>query len=333
MTKRSRFQTTGGVLPNDPEEPLKTGMMTLTWNESETDEAYANGYLRATVRADTASDANLTLRGNLETLSGYLFSGLGAHNGFRIFRFDGAEGQSLGEVDNLDFPLGTDWTIEAGAVDDVITMKVWSVGGPEPEFPQLVVIDDNLSSGLVGLAPAISTAAISSPTQLDVTYDDVSFLPSVAGDVNVNSILDAGDIDRLSAAVASGDFHPFLDMNRDRALDDADRRVWVQELANTYFGDSNLDGEFNSSDFVQVFKNGQYEDDVAGNSVWADGDWNGDGDFDSGDFVLAFKDGGYEIGPRTAVLSVPEPTSFVMLVSASIGITWRRRRIERFAKQ
>jgi ELWxxDGT repeat protein len=58
-------------------------------------------------------------------------------------------------------------------------------------------------------------------------------------------------------------------------------------------GDSNGDGVFNSSDIVQVFQRGQYEDGVPSNSTFADGDWNGDGEFDSADFVFVFQQGNY----------------------------------------
>ena len=54
-------------------------------------------------------------------------------------------------------------------------------------------------------------------------------------------------------------------------------------------GDSNLDGRFDSNDLIAVFQAGEFEDDIANNSVWEDGDWNGDGDFDSSDLVLAFQ--------------------------------------------
>ena len=59
-------------------------------------------------------------------------------------------------------------------------------------------------------------------------------------------------------------------------------------------GDANLDGRFDSLDFVQAFQQGQYEDDVVGNSTWTAGDWNQDGEFDSHDFVFAFQQGTYE---------------------------------------
>jgi hypothetical protein len=59
------------------------------------------------------------------------------------------------------------------------------------------------------------------------------------------------------------------------------------------YGDANLDGIFNSSDLVQIFQRGQYEDGRTGNSGWAEGDWNCDGEFNSSDLVLAFQTGGY----------------------------------------
>ena len=111
-------------------------------------------------------------------------------------------------------------------------------------------------------------------------------------DVNLDGVCDASDIDLLS-----GD----------------DRTNWIENLMNTYIGDSNLDGEFNSTDFVVVFSAGEYEDAIAGNSGWADGDWNGDGDFNSSDFVAAFSDGGYEMGPRL-VAAVPEPSGMGLCV-------------------
>ena len=78
-------------------------------------------------------------------------------------------------------------------------------------------------------------------------------------------------------------------------------------------GDANGDGIFNSTDLVQVFVAGQYEDDVEGNSTWLEGDWNRDWDFDSGDLVAAFAYGGYtEASAVAATHSVPEPASLCL---------------------
>ena len=85
-------------------------------------------------------------------------------------------------------------------------------------------------------------------------------------------------------------------------------------MAGTYLGDANLDGEFDSTDFVIVFQGGLFETDIA--AGWEQGDWDGDGLFNSSDFVAAFQDGGYETGPRT-VSAVPEPSTAGMFLLAT----------------
>ena len=142
---------------------------------------------------------------------------------------------------------------------------------------------------------------------------DVPDLPGVLGDFNGDDLVDAADINALSAAVAAGTNDGAFDLNSDSLVDAQDRSVWVEDVKKTWFGDANLDGEFNSADFVFVFTAGEYEDGVAGNSVWEEGDWNGDSEFDSSDFVEAFSAGGYENGPRAATQAVPEPTGSVAI--------------------
>ena len=87
---------------------------------------------------------------------------------------------------------------------------------------------------------------------------------------------------------------------------------------------------FNTTDFVQVFQEGEYEDATAGNSGWAEGDWNADRDFNSGDFIAAFQDGGFEQGPRAAsaasAASVPEPSAACLGALAAWGCLRFRRR-------
>ena len=117
------------------------------------------------------------------------------------------------------------------------------------------------------------------------------------GDLNSNGKLDEGDLDALAKAIRGGLTQRMLDLNYDQRVDENDRRTWVEELKQTYWGDSNLDGQFDSSDIVLVFQAGQYEDGLPGNSGWASGDWSGDAEFDSGDLVLVFQEGGYNQGP------------------------------------
>lgn len=145
----------------------------------------------------------------------------------------------------------------------------------------------------------------------------------LAGDFNGNGDLDVEDIDALSADIRAGATTPSQDLTGDGLVNDADRAAWVVDLKNTWFGDANLDGEFNSSDFVQVFTTGKFETDI--DATWSDGDWNGDGRFNSSDFVAAFSDGGFEIGPRPAVANVPEPSGLVLVAFALLGI-WRKHK-------
>ena len=72
----------------------------------------------------------------------------------------------------------------------------------------------------------------------------------------------------------------------------------MEVIGRTFFGDANLDGQFNTGDLIGVFQAGQYEDQLPDNSSWATGDWDGDGDFGTGDLVVAFQNGGFERGPR-----------------------------------
>lgn len=129
----------------------------------------------------------------------------------------------------------------------------------------------------------------------------------IAGDYNQDERLDALDIERLAEAIRAGNGNVDLfDENTDGHVDFRDLVVWVHDYANTFFGDANLDREFNAGDLVDVFVAGKYEDSIAMNSTWGEGDWNADGDFDSSDFVVAFVDGGFEKGARVGSFVVPE---------------------------
>ena len=163
-----------------------------------------------------------------------------------------------------------------------------------------------------GQAVTLNNNANGAAASLFLTVDD-SITP---GDFDSDGDFDIDDITSLIAGIGGADTQ--FDLNGDNAVDASDLSVWVTQIRQTWIGDANLDGEFNSSDFVAVFTAGKFETEQS--ASWAEGDWNGDGIFNSGDFVGAFTDGGFEMGPRGAA-QVPEPSGcFCVLMALMIWI-------------
>jgi hypothetical protein len=157
-------------------------------------------------------------------------------------------------------------------------------------------------------------------------FTSLTFVTSgvgVPGDFDDNGVLDAGDIDDLTGQSAGGLNPPQYDLNDDALVNTTDVNIWIKDLFNSWIGDANLDGEFNSSDLITVLASGTYEADV--DSVWSQGDFNGDGRTNSTDLVAALADGGYEMGPRAAVQAVPEPSGLVLFLLAALTLAARRR--------
>ncbi|MFC1758643.1 DUF4465 domain-containing protein [Planctomycetota bacterium] len=164
-----------------------------------------------------------------------------------------------------------------------------------------------------------------------IAIDNLKFATmGLRGDFDSNGQLDVEDIDALTLAVRDSNPSGEFDLDANGNVDQEDRAFWVHELKNTYFGDANLDGEFNTADLTSIFQSAQYEDSIAGNSTWEQGDWNGDGDFETGDLVLAFQDGGFEIGPRIGnrIAVVPEPSGVMVFSILLLTIAPFRRLLE-----
>ena len=144
----------------------------------------------------------------------------------------------------------------------------------------------------------------------------------VIGDFNGNDRRDVDDVDLLTDAMHTP-YDQAFDLNGDGSVDFSDRTTWIVELSNTFLGDSNFDGEFNSGDLVTIFKAAKYETGEV--ATWAEGDWNGDYVFSSSDFVCAFGCGAYEIGPRDGgLMVVPEPAFQSLLVMLGLAVVRRR---------
>ena len=104
----------------------------------------------------------------------------------------------------------------------------------------------------------------------------------LAGDFDQDGSLTSADLDLLTAEIL--DDQPFdsaFDLNSDTVVDEDDRRIWVEDLKGTLFGDVNFDTRVNASDLNAMALNWQQA-----NRTWAGGDFDGSGFVDAGDLNL-----------------------------------------------
>ena len=196
-------------------------------------------------------------------------------------------------------------------------------------LPEPILVDAHYPPGGEGVrwqAARPHTAGVAGGQANDAWIRQFEFV-ALAGDFDGNGVLDVADVNLLQQAIVAGPPGAEFDLNSDESVDSKDLRIWVKDLMHTWVGDANLDGEFNSSDMVQVFAAGTYE--TGQRAGWAEGNWDADEDgfFNSSDMVSAFVDGGYEKGPRTGAVAVPEPTSVLLLMAGLIAVAvWQRCR-------
>ena len=193
--------------------------------------------------------------------------------------------------------------------------------GLQGEF-QRVTVDPWFAEQQVGFSIRIEDAADAGRLILETVSLGIDC------DFDGDGTLGIEDINLLYAAIRDGENDPSFDVTGDQLVNNSDLREFVKapEKLNAYFGDANLDGEFNSTDLIAVFVAGEYEDAIEDNSNWSEGDWNADGDFNSSDFIVAFQDGGYELGPRSALQAVPEPSSTILVFLGLVGLVRLRKR-------
>ncbi len=221
-----------------------------------------------------------------------------------------------------------EWTFYYNGVDVGGGEANGNVAG-DPDFDML---GDWAQGAWVGLVPDFNRQLVGHIDEFylfsrGLSADEIRKLyelkdDSVPGDFDESGDRGPSDLDLMVDGVAAGD--AAFDVDGDGDADGDDRTFWVNELTNTYFGDSNFDGEFSSADFVTVFGSAKYE--TGQDATWAEGDWNGDKKFNSADFVAAFSGGGYEKGPRDGGLAVvPEPTSLLLAIFGILSLSLTRR--------
>lgn len=151
------------------------------------------------------------------------------------------------------------------------------------------------------------------------------FEPEI-GDADGDGEFTATDIDMVFASA------------RDLSLDSChydltgDGRVWrddvelLLERAGTLFGDADLNGEVDFSDFLAVSRSFGSPD-----KGWADGDFDGDREVTFGDFLIVSQNFGRIFEPQaalsTSVTAIPEPGGLHLVgVGLTLFLLARRRR-------
>jgi PKD repeat protein len=162
-----RISSTGAVPPGIQ------AVVTSAWGPSAGPE-FQDGYVRVRVKLNSAyNSAAVKLRTSLpDGNGGYYFFANTWCNCFGIQKCVGNDCPLLGFAGPSVFP-GEEWFLEAGAVGDTISLKVWRVGAPEPDEPQVAVPDQSFGSG--GFLLLAVTFEQPQPVPLDLEFDDVYF--------------------------------------------------------------------------------------------------------------------------------------------------------------
>ncbi len=161
--------------------------------------------------------------------------------------------------------------------------------------------------------------------QLDVTARYELLLD---GDFNGDGNLNDVDVDALVAEIAGGGVDPGFDLTGDGQVNGADLTEWLALAGgvnlpsqNSYvYGDANLDGVVDTSDF-NLWNSNKFSQQPA----WSRGDFNADGVIDASDFNT-WNANKFTVADSSGANVVPEPSA-LLLVCLALGAWLGRCRV------
>ncbi len=146
-------------------------------------------------------------------------------------------------------------------------------------------------------------------------------------DLDDSGTTNSADLELLYTEVGTSSTE--YDLNHDGIVNGADAQLLVLELVRTMPGDYNLDGTVNAADYTV------WRDSLGNGNLVADGDF--DGDVDADDYQMwATSYGFVRSGISSSSflqssVSVPEPTSLMLLATFTLCFGTRRKRLAAYA--
>ena len=133
----------------------------------------------------------------------------------------------------------------------------------------------------------------------------------IFGDINLDDVLDTGDIDAIFDAISAGTTDTFFDLTGEGDIDQADAEMLIQNILFTNYGDANFDWAVDVTD-LNLWKANRFQSGMN----WARGDFNGYGATDVGDLNL-WKAYRFQFFGPPAAMTLPEPTTIILLGAAA----------------
>jgi hypothetical protein len=110
-------------------------------------------------------------------------------------------------------------------------------------------------------------------------YNIHGIIQTVIGDFTEDAVVDADDIDQLSLALLFGIQDSIYDLDQSGTVDAGDMDELIFNILETSYGDANLDGIVDGTDF-NIWSGNKFQTQVG----WAGGNFNGDLTVDGSDF-------------------------------------------------
>lgn len=202
-------------------------------------------------------------------------------------------------------PQGTyQWPSTSTMVDD---LTQW-LQAPDDNFGWILIGDESAPRSAKRFTSRENPDSDSHPL-LTVEFElvDVGLL----GDFNFDTQLSSDDIELLCTAINQGEGASEFDLTGDDMVNLQDLAFWVEDIRETFLGDTDLDSEVVFGDFLQLSNN--YGLPIAdGTNRWDVGDFNCDREVEFGDFLSLA--GNFGRTSQDNVSSVPEPHNALLFV-------------------